>query len=252
MAFLLPTVKQPPTRKSPKILIIYSAPKIGKTTLLSQLEDCLIADVEDGAAYLEALKVKIDSVAQFNAFCEELRAKITVDKKFPYRYGALDTASKFEEWMEAEATSDYKMSVIGKNFNGSSVLQLPEGAGYLWLRNCFQRHLHKFMTLFPRVILTGHLKEKLISSGNRAEDAKVTDKEKAVKMDISVTATDIDLTGKIRNICCAGADAICYLFRTPEGKMMASFKNIGSVAGSRCDHLKNTQFEFDWKKIYID
>ena len=40
----LPKTKVKASRKSPKNMIIYGAPKIGKTTVLSQLDDCLIID----------------------------------------------------------------------------------------------------------------------------------------------------------------------------------------------------------------
>jgi stage III sporulation protein SpoIIIAA len=42
--FVLPTVKVPAVCLSPKSLIIFSKPKVGKTTLLSQLNNCLIID----------------------------------------------------------------------------------------------------------------------------------------------------------------------------------------------------------------
>ena len=40
----LPKKKVKASRKSPKNMIIYGAPKIGKTTVLAQLDDCLIID----------------------------------------------------------------------------------------------------------------------------------------------------------------------------------------------------------------
>ena len=54
----LPKTKVKASRKSPKNMIIYGPPKIGKTTVLSQLDDCLIIDLEDGSDMVDALKVK--------------------------------------------------------------------------------------------------------------------------------------------------------------------------------------------------
>ena len=34
---------------NPKIMLLYGAPKVGKTTTLSQLDDCLIVDTEKGS-----------------------------------------------------------------------------------------------------------------------------------------------------------------------------------------------------------
>ena len=41
----LPKTVVKASRKSPKNMIIYGPPKIGKTTVLSQLKDCLIIDL---------------------------------------------------------------------------------------------------------------------------------------------------------------------------------------------------------------
>ena len=57
MAITLPTAKVAAERLSPKVFIMYSLPKTGKTTLLSKLDNCLIIDLEDGSKYLDALKV---------------------------------------------------------------------------------------------------------------------------------------------------------------------------------------------------
>ena len=53
----LPTKKVKASRKSPKNMIIYGAPKIGKTTVLAQLDDCLIIDLEKGSDMLDALNL---------------------------------------------------------------------------------------------------------------------------------------------------------------------------------------------------
>ena len=57
----LPTKVIKAARKSPKNMIIYGPPKIGKTTSLSQLEGCLIIDLEDGSDMIDALKIKVNS-----------------------------------------------------------------------------------------------------------------------------------------------------------------------------------------------
>ena len=61
MGIILPTTKVAPECKSPKNLIIFSKPKIGKTSLLSTLDNCLILDLEGGTKYLNAMKVEAKS-----------------------------------------------------------------------------------------------------------------------------------------------------------------------------------------------
>ena len=45
----LKKVKRKAVSQNPKVMLLYGAPKVGKTTALSQLEDCLIIDTEGGA-----------------------------------------------------------------------------------------------------------------------------------------------------------------------------------------------------------
>ena len=49
---------------NPKNLIIFSKPKVGKTTLLAQLPDNLILDFEEGSDYVDAMKIKVDSISK--------------------------------------------------------------------------------------------------------------------------------------------------------------------------------------------
>ena len=60
----LPTKKVKASRKSPRNMIIYGPPKIGKTTILSQLDNCLIIDLENGSDMIDALKVKVNSLKE--------------------------------------------------------------------------------------------------------------------------------------------------------------------------------------------
>mgnify|MGYP003660799634 CR=1 FL=1 len=131
----LPTEKVKASRKSPKNMIIYGAPKIGKTTVLSQLNDCLIIDLEQGSDMLDALKIQANSLAEL----ADIGRSIMKANK-PYKYIAIDTISKLEEWCEAEGKQIYMKTPMGKNFEtknpGMSILALPNGAGYLYLRSC--------------------------------------------------------------------------------------------------------------------
>ena len=61
MSIVLPTKKVAAERVNPKRLIIYSKPKTGKTTAFAGLENNLLIDLENGADYVEALKVRITS-----------------------------------------------------------------------------------------------------------------------------------------------------------------------------------------------
>lgn len=239
----LPKTKIPPTRRWPKILFLYGAPKCGKTTILSQLENCLIIETDpEGAAFLEALYVQVNNLSEY----AEVTSQIQREKK-PYKFVALDTATFLEDWCVEDATKMYKSTTIGKNFTESNVLTLPNGAGYQWLRMSFQKHINMLVGCADNIIITGHQKDKFLGK----------------KENVDVAAIEIDLTGQVRRIMAAGCDAIGYLYRTSmqaavagqeaKQKLKVSFKTSDVVnCGSRATHLAGVDTEFSWKLIYPD
>ena len=231
-------------RKSPKNMIIYGPPKIGKTTALSELKDCLIIDLEDGSDMVDALKIKVNSLTEL----AEVGKAIMGEKK-PYKYIAIDTITQLEVWCEEEAKKLYQATPMGKNFDGDSVLELANGAGYLWLRKAFQLWLGKIKHLADHVILVGHIKDKFIEKKGKEVQAK-----------------DIDLTGKLKQITCSDADAIGYLHRGDNNELLLNFQSSDVInCGARPSHLKGKEIvmaEYDekkndlknvsWDKIYVD
>lgn len=230
----LPKAKVKASRKSPKNMIIYGAPKIGKTTVLSQLDNCLIIDLEDGSDMVDALKVKAHNLKDLQAIGSAI-----IKEGKPYKYIAIDTISKLEEWCEVYAKQIYMRTPMGKNFEknnpGASVLSLPNGAGYLYLRMAYKEWIDKLNKLADHVILVGHLKDKMLEKKG---------KEVAVK--------DLDLTGKIKQITCTNSDAIGYIYREGENTMI-SFDSLDDIAaGTRCAHLKGKAMPLEWSEIFID
>ena len=73
MAINLPLKKVPALIQDPKNLILYGVPKIGKTTILSHLENCLIIDIESGSDYIDALKVKVNTLSELKELCLEIQ-----------------------------------------------------------------------------------------------------------------------------------------------------------------------------------
>jgi hypothetical protein len=55
----LPSSKINATRVNPKKLILFSKPKVGKTEMISGLDDCLLIDLEDGSEFVSAMKTNI-------------------------------------------------------------------------------------------------------------------------------------------------------------------------------------------------
>jgi len=240
MSIVLPTKKVAAERVNPKRLIIYSKPKTGKTTAFAGLENNLLIDLENGADYVEALKVKITSLQEL------LEAgKAIKEAGKPYKYVTIDTVTALEDMVMPLAIKLYRATSMGKNYDGDNVLSLPNGAGYLYLRQAFFQVLDFIDTLAPHIILSGHIKDK-----------QVDDKGEMV------LAANIDLTGKIKSLICANADAIGYMYRKGN-KTILSFKTSEEVTcGARPEHLRNEEIvvtemnekgelEFHWDKVFI-
>ena len=240
MSIVLPTKKVGVNRINPKRLIIYSKPKTGKTSAFAGLNDNLIIDVENGADYVEALKIKVDSLQELLD-----AGKAIKEAGQPYKYVTIDTVTALEDMVMPLAIKLYKRTSMGKNYDEDNVLSLPNGAGYLYLRQAFFQVLDFIDTLAPHIILSGHIKDK-----------QVDDKGEMV------LAANIDLTGKIKSLICANADAIGYMYRKGN-KTILSFKTSEEVTcGARPEHLRNEEIvvsemnengelEFHWDKIYV-
>ena len=240
MSIVLPTSKVKAERQNPKRMIIYSKPKTGKTTAYAGLENNLILDLESGSDYVEALKVKINSLQELLDTGKAIKAAGS-----PYKYVTIDTVTALEDMIMPLAVKLYRATSMGKNYDGDTVVTLPNGAGYLYIRQAFFQVLDFIDTLAPHIILSGHIKDKVVDDKGEM-----------------VMSANIDLTGKIKSLICANADAIGYMFRKGN-KTILSFKtNEETTCGARPEHLRNEEIvvtemqengelEFHWDKIYV-
>tara|TARA_R110000823_G_scaffold98992_4_gene213889 strand:- start:5106 stop:5828 length:723 start_codon:yes stop_codon:yes gene_type:complete len=239
MSIVLPTKKIKAERVNPKRLIIYSKPKTGKTTAYAGLKNNLILDLENGAEYVEALKVKINSLQELLD-----AGKAIKDADKPYDYVTVDTVTALEEMVMPLAINLYKKTSMGKNYDGDNITTLANGAGYLYIRQAFFQVLDFIDTLAPHIILSGHIKDKVVDDKGEM-----------------VMAANIDLTGKIKSLICANADAIGYMYRKGN-ETVINFKNNDNVTcGARPKHLRdeeivisemneNGEIKTHWNKIY--
>ena len=239
MGIVLPTAKVKGERVNPKRIVIYSKPKTGKTTAYAGLENNLILDLENGTDYVEAMKVKIGNLQELLD-----AGKAIKEAGKPYDYVTIDTVTALEEMIMPLAIKLYKQTPMGKNFDGDTVINLPNGAGYLYVRQAFFQVLDFIDGLAPTIILSGHIKDK-----------QVDDKGELVM------SANIDLTGKIKSLICAQADAIGYMYRKGN-KTILSFKTNDEVTcGARPEHLRNEEIVITemidnvlhttWDKVFL-
>ena len=219
MTINLPTTKLPAVTQDPKNLIIYGVPKIGKTTILSHLENCLIIDIEDGSDYVEAMKVKVGTLGELQAVC-----KAIVEAGKPYDFIALDTITSLEDFAKPLALREYQSSPQGGGYTGD-ILHLPHGAGYGYLRNAVEKIINMVASVTTNLILVGHVKDKALAAAAEAT---------------SGSTIELDLTGKLGRILAAKSDAIGFVHRDEDSNLCISFETDGNAsAGARPEHLAN-------------
>lgn len=239
MSIVLPTKKVKANRVNPKRLIVYSKPKTGKTTAFAGLDDNLIIDLENGTDYVEAIKVKANNLQELKEVGKAIK-----EAGYPYKYITIDTVTALEDMVMPLAINLYKQTAMGKNYSGDSILTLPNGAGYLYIRQAFFQVLDFIDTFAPHIILSGHIKDK-----------QVDDKGEMVM------SANIDLTGKIKSLICANADAIGYMYRKGNQTILSFKTNEEVTCGARPEHLRNEEIVisemnekgnlvFNWDKVY--
>ena len=94
---VLPTEKNKPKVQNPRLLIIFGKPKSGKTSIVSQLENNLIIDLEGGSEFLSALSIQARNVNELGEIATLIRTKNTEAGKKYYKYITIDNATRLEE-----------------------------------------------------------------------------------------------------------------------------------------------------------
>ena len=243
---LLPTQKTVKKTNNPKNLIIFGLPKVGKTTALAELPNCLIIDLEQGTRYTEGYVVQANNYVDLYNIAKALK-----EEDHNYKFIALDTVTALEKIALSLACKRYQESPLGKTWSGSGddILKLPMGAGYYWARLAMEEIIGWFEKVSDNLILVGHVKDKMLN-------------EQGTELNVKA----LDLQGKVSSVLSAKSDAICYLYRDPETQhLMANFGNNNSVLTcARMDHLAgktillaerveengNYKIETHWENIY--
>jgi len=247
--FKLPTSPTINVDQSPNNLVIISKPKTGKTSLLAGLPNCLILDFENGSGFVNAMRVHIESVDDITKTAEAIAAA-----NFPYEYIGVDTMTALEDMCVGYAETLYSRSPMGKNWfvadtggkaKYGSIIALPEGSGYHWLRQAFEKVLSVIQKMAPRIVLAGHIKDIFLD-----------------KDDNKITSSEIDLTGKLKRVIASKSDSIGYLFRKKNQTILSFKTSEDVVCGARPEHLSNREIVVSekigdklytyWDEIFLD
>lgn len=242
---ILPTEKSIPKVNNPKFLIIFGRPKAGKSTLMASLDNNLIIDLENGYQALSALIVQARSVNDFAEIATAIKNKIKELGHFPYKYITIDNATRLEEICLSYAKQLYKLTPMGKTYQGDDIRTLPNGSGYMYLRQAVRKVIDMFRDLCDTLILVAHVKEKMINK----------DGEELSEM-------SIDLTGKLGDILCGEADAIGYVYRKKNETHISFEGGDNTIREARAEHLRgknivvatsdeNNHVTVDMSKIFL-
>lgn len=192
----LPTSKVPATSTNPKYLVLYGAPKAGKTSCLAQLENNLIIDLEGGSTFIDAMSIQCRTIQDLGEAAQAIRAKnAEVGHNF-YAHITIDNATRLEDICLSYAAQLYRQTELGKNWKGTDVTTIPRGAGYKYLRDAVKKVIDMFKELCDEFILVGHVKDSITEKDGEEINAK-----------------EIDLVGKLGKIICGMADAVGYVYR---------------------------------------
>ena len=262
---VLPTERTKVLNFNPKLLILFGLPKSGKSSCVASLNDNLIIDLENGYRALSVMKVDAADIYDIYAVKAALEKKKAETGKFPYRFITIDNATRLEEMSLIYAASLYRKTSMGqgwgymrdKNNNivrkdGKPVVDpkadvrlLPNGSGYLYLRNALKEIVHMFLPLCETLILVCHVKDKQIQM-NGEESSKLV----------------VDLAGKMSDIICGEADAVGYVYREGRKTMISFDGGAGDIREAGPLHLRGRSFvvgesdehnvlKMDMNKIFV-
>lgn len=250
----LPKEKLKADRVNPQTMVIFSQPKMGKTTVVSKLDNCLMLDLEDGSHFVDALKINVQEKAKeenkkpiivLKHIINAIKLKNDENKAYTYKYIAVDTVTALEEIVLPLANKMYKATNMGRNWVGDDVTTLPNGAGYKYTRDALSTVLNELGEICETLIILGHVKDRLIEREGK-----------------EMPERGLALTGKSSSILCSQVDAVGYLYRDNNKTIINFASSPNLLAGARCEHLKGQEIviatsnesgdiNVDWTQIFL-
>lgn len=217
----LPTSKVPATSTNPHFMILYGRPKAGKTSALAQLDNNLIVDLEGGSTFIDAMAVQARSVNELGEIAQAIRAKNTEVGHNFYKHITIDNATRLEEICLPYAAILYRQTPMGKNWKGTDVRLLPNGSGYMYIRQAVRKIIDMFKDLCNEFILVGHVKDVQIEQNGE-----------------ELSEMALDLVGKLSSIICGEADAVGYVYRKGNETHISFKGGDGTIKEARAPHLR--------------
>ena len=212
--FSIPTAPIKPTRFQPKSILIYGAPKCGKTAICSKLSlqpNSLVLSTDfDGYSSVEAVYEDVSNVVKFEKYLQFLESQ-----KVLFDYLIVDNITRLDEFSEIKGTYDYMATNAGKSLNlikddngiptGHKYTHLDKGwttilddqgqYGYRYTRNAMTNWFNRLYNISKHLVLVAHIKETKI----------------ATKQGELIDTATIDLTGKLKTTFASLVDGIAQI-----------------------------------------
>jgi hypothetical protein len=129
-------------------------------------------------------------------------------------------------WKMLEYTDPKTKQKMEKPDPNADVRQLPNGAGWGYIRDAIKEMVNMFKPYCETLILVGHVKDKMIKKEGE-----------------EISEMQLDLAGKSSTIICGEADAIGLIYRKGNSTYI-SFENSGVATNeARPLHLRGRKFE---------
>lgn len=139
----------------------------------------------------------------------------------------------------------YRQTPMGRTYKGEDIRTLPNGSGYMYLRQAVRKVIDMFRELCDNFILIGHTKDKIINK----------DGEELSEM-------ALDLVGKLGDIVCGEADAVGYVYRKKNETIISFEGGDNTIREARAPHLRgnkiviaesdeNNNVTVHWDRIYL-
>ena len=197
--------------------------------------------MENGSTYVDALKIKINTLKELKEVCKAIR-----DAGCPYKYITIDTITAVEEMAKPLAISLYRNSPMfsAKYASVEDPAALPNGSGFYWVRVGIEMIIDMVAKCAPNIIICGHVKDAALAENTNG------------------SLKTLDLTGKVSRILSAKSDAIGFVHRDEYSNLCIQFGSDGEVlTGARPAHLANKDiivaernedgtFTSHWERIY--
>lgn len=191
------------------------------------------------------MAIQARNVTELGEIAQTIRQKNEEVKHNFYKHITIDNVTRLEEMCLGYAAALYKQTPQGKKYDGTDVRTLPNGAGYLYLRQAIRKIIDMFRSLCDEFILLGHTKEIMINK----------DGEELSQM-------EFDLVGKLGSIICGESDAVGYVYRTKNETHISFEGGSNTTVEARAPHLRGkniviaksddkNNIEIYWDKIYL-